>query len=99
MENLITKDIYDVYSKFSGPLSMNDMTYWMLYLAKKLFDQSKFYYTSSCQHPYWKKNLWSNPSFLSGLWIQNSHPCQKVPFEVYINMNIYLFSLCNNDSG
>ena len=43
--------------------------------------------------------MWSNPSFLSEIWIQNSHSCQKVPFEVYINMDIYLFSLCNNDSG
>lgn len=45
------------------------------------------------------KNLWSNPSFPSEIQIHNSHSCQKVPFEVYINMDIYLFFLCNNDSG
>lgn len=37
--------------------------------------------------------------FSEDFGFENISRCQKVPFEVYIKMDIYLFFLYNNDSG
>lgn len=75
------------------------MNYCMEYLAKNLLTKLCFTVLGAASIPIWNKNLWSNPSFLRRFGFENISGCQKVPFEVYIKMDIYLFFPYNNDSG
>lgn len=98
MEHLITKDIYDVYLMF---WTIKHQWHELLYVisGQKSFDQAVFYYSWSCQHPDLKKICGQILVFSEDFGFENNPRCQKVPFEVYIKMDIYLFFLYNNDSG
>lgn len=101
MEHLITKDIYDVYIMF---WTIKHQWHELLYIisGQKSSDQAAFYYSWSCQHPNLKKkkkNCGQILVFSEDFGFENISCCQKVPFEVYIKMDIYLFFPYNNDSG
>lgn len=100
MEHLITKDIYDVYLMF---WTIKHQWHELLYIisGQKSFDQGCVLLLLELPASQFEKKKFCGQIlvFSEDFGFENISCCQKVPFEVYIKMDIYLFFPYNNDSG
>lgn len=99
MEHLITEDIYDVYSMF---WTIKHQRHELLYVisGQKIFWPGCVLQLSGLPTSQFEKAICGQTLIFSeDFGFESISCCQKVPFEVYIKMDIYLFFAYNNDSG